>query len=308
MTEPERVRQHSRTREVSAAYWERVVASDFAVPTDRSLIEHTVELVDLLASPDAHLRDALACEVLATWVRRGVYDDLLPGLGDGMGRGLAAGLGDRGTDSVFRRSYSAVVLTAVLERDNTAHLLHPDVVLRWGDRGLHWFLTEQDLRGWAGAGGWAHVVSHGADLLAALARSRHLDRYGVGVVLDSLLSRLERTDGWLLRHGEEVRLAYATMAALQREPLDDAGLRAVFERAAALGSEPLDGARADTRQNVLAWLRELHTQVLLGVRAMPWYGDGDYFAEETPRRERVIQLVREALRAYAPAYYRAARS
>ena len=44
--------------------------------------------------PRPELRDGIAYPVLATWVDRGVYDDLLVGLGDGMVAGLAVGLGE----------------------------------------------------------------------------------------------------------------------------------------------------------------------------------------------------------------------
>ena len=53
----------------------------------------------------------------------GVYDDLLAGLGDGMAAGLGVGLGERDTDSVFRRSFSALVLAECIARDNDRPLL-----------------------------------------------------------------------------------------------------------------------------------------------------------------------------------------
>ncbi len=58
----------------------------------------------MLGSPDPEQRDGIAYPALATWIDRGVYDDLLVGLGDGMAAGLTVGLGEDGTDSVFRRS------------------------------------------------------------------------------------------------------------------------------------------------------------------------------------------------------------
>ena len=85
--------------DMSAAYWKQVHEDDFAVPTDRPLADLTAELTRLLGDADPQLRDGLALPALATWVERGVYDDLLRGLGDGMAAGLRVGLGERDTDT-----------------------------------------------------------------------------------------------------------------------------------------------------------------------------------------------------------------
>ena len=94
------------------------------------------------------MRDDIAYSVLSTWISDGVYDELLAGLGDGLALGLRVGLGEDGTDTVLRRSFSALCLAAVVARDNTVHTLHPTTVLTWADRSVAWFLAERDLRGW----------------------------------------------------------------------------------------------------------------------------------------------------------------
>ena len=65
----------------STSYWQDVMAADYAVPGDRALSDLTEELVRGLASTNPQIRDALAYPTLATWLERGVYDDLLPGPG-----------------------------------------------------------------------------------------------------------------------------------------------------------------------------------------------------------------------------------
>ncbi len=104
---------------MEAAFWDRVVADGHKLPTDLPLADLTAELTTMLGSADPYQRDAIAFPTLATWVSGGVYDDLLEGLGDGMTAGLAVGIGEDGTDTVFRRSFSALVLAVVLERATT---------------------------------------------------------------------------------------------------------------------------------------------------------------------------------------------
>ena len=87
-----------------SAYWDQVQAAGFKVPSDRPLDDLTAELTTMLGSTRPEVRDGTAFPALATWIDRGIYDDLLIGLGDGMVAGLAVGLGESGTDTVFRRS------------------------------------------------------------------------------------------------------------------------------------------------------------------------------------------------------------
>ncbi len=205
---------------MSTAYWNRVQAAGFEVPADRPLDDLTAELTTMLGSTRPEVRDGTAYPALATWIGRGVYDDLLPGLGDGMVAGLSAGLGERGTDSVFRRSFSALILGECLERDNDQHLLPGAKVLDWGDRIAVWFLTERDTRGFVPGKGWAHAIAHGADSIAALGESHHLSAAEHAVLLDVLAERLlEQPADEPLASGEVDRMAQAAIRILRRDTL-----------------------------------------------------------------------------------------
>ena len=178
---------------MTRAYWSQVKAGVLAVPDDRPLADLTTELTTMLGSPDPSMRDDLAYPTLATWVDRGVYDDLITGLGDGMAAGLTVGLGEQGTDSVFRRAFSVLVLAECIDRDNQEGLLPAGKLLEWGDRIASWYLRERDLRGFVAGKGWAHTVAHGADAIGVLGRSPHLGRNELTVLRD-FSTPAERTD------------------------------------------------------------------------------------------------------------------
>ncbi len=74
---------------VSEAYWQTVMQDGMNVPADRSLDECTVELVEMLGHSNPRWREDLAYPLLTTWITRGVYDELLSGLGDGIAPGPA---------------------------------------------------------------------------------------------------------------------------------------------------------------------------------------------------------------------------
>jgi hypothetical protein len=113
-----------------SGFWEQVVADGLKVPQDRSLVEMTEDLTRMLGDPDPEVRDGIAFPTMATWIDEGVYDDLLVGLGDGMCHGLDIGLGEVESDTVFRRSFSALILTECIDRTTRAALGGPNVVLR----------------------------------------------------------------------------------------------------------------------------------------------------------------------------------
>ncbi len=259
---------------MASAYWEQVRASGLAVPPDRPLDELTAELTAMLGSTDPSRRDHTAYAVLAGWISRGVYDDLLSGLGDGMVAGLDEGLGEVGTDTVFRRSFSALVLTECIERDNRTELLGESQVMRWGDHLAGWLLRERDLRGFVLGKGWAHALAHGADAIGALADSRHFGLPELTVLLDVLADRLCDGSAGAPLAGEADRLATAVVRLTHRNlvPID------VFEgwalriaEAARLGPDGDDPYPPTLLPE--AFLRALHLLLALGPRRPPTRAD-----------------------------------
>lgn len=255
---------------MSRGYWQEVQGTGFEVPSDRPLDDLTAELTTMLGSTDAEVRDGTAFPALATWIERGVYDDLLVGLGDGMVAGLSVGLGESGTDSVFRRSFSALILGVCIERDTRRHLVPGGKILEWGDRVATWFLRERDTRGWVDGKGWAHAIAHGADALGALGDSPHLAGAEHSVLLDVVAERLVEQPGDApLVAGEPDRLAAAVMQILRRNTLGTDVLEPWVHRIGA-AANPFGGpadddpyAPAATPQ---AFLRALFLHLSLGPR------------------------------------------
>lgn len=251
-------------------FWQHVLASDMAVPDERPLNELTAELVTMLGSSDPTERDEIAYPVLATWVSEGVYDDLLVSFGDSIANGLKVGLGNDGDDTVFRRSFSALVLAECLDRDNRAQLLPVDVVLRWADRAISWYTRERDLRGWVDDKGWAHTVAHGADLLGVLGASRHLTDVHLRVLLDVLGERVMTPADRVLVDGEDDRLAAAALTIIQRNLVPTEQLESWVDsltEALRPRRRSRSGDRWPTPQarNTSNFLRALHAHLAIGI-------------------------------------------
>ncbi len=261
---------------MSGTYWHDVHTSGLEVPSDRPLADLTAELTRMLGDPDPALRDGTAYPALATWIQRGVYDDLLAGLGDGMAAGLLVGIGEQGTDSIFRRSSSARVLAECVGRDRRRPLLPSDKILEWGDRLTTWLLRERDLRGFVPGHGWAHAVAHGADAVGMLAESSHLSMPELTVLLDVIADRLLAPVDQVFTSGETDRLAAASIKVLRRDAVPLGVLEPWIARIAAAAGVM---ATYDDRDpylvcgNAEAFLRALYLQLALGQHPPPVRSD-----------------------------------
>ncbi len=247
-------------------YWREIIETGLTVPSDRPLGDLTAELTTMLGSPDPEQRDGTAYPALSAWIGRGVYDDLLAGLADGMAEGLYVGLGEQGTDTVFRRSFSALALGECLARNNEHHLVSGPRVFEWGDRIATWYLRERDTRGYVEGKGWAHTMAHGADAIAILSQSPHFAANELTVLLDVLADRLLMDGTDLLLAGEPDRIAAATMQILRRNVVSLKVLEPWIARIAH-GANPFaaTGQRDPyhVANNAQAFLRALHLQLSL---------------------------------------------
>ncbi|HEX9852968.1 MAG TPA: DUF2785 domain-containing protein, partial [Woeseiaceae bacterium] len=131
------------------SWWQAVIADDFTPPEDRPLSSLTQELSDYLASTDPELRDDIAYSLLTQWmyVKRIVPPALRTALIADWTENLKHGIGERGTESIFRRSFSALMLSVVTALDNEAPYLDKAAFDGLLDAGLTYLRDERDTRG-----------------------------------------------------------------------------------------------------------------------------------------------------------------
>src|SRR5688572_21483840 len=160
---------------MDAEFWQNIRDNDYTVPEDCEPADLTPELVGYLGSTNPVLRDSYGYAIMGYWIERGVYDeDELRGLAMQLVSNLAVGLGEQGTDTIFLRAFSALLLSEIVARDNsepffTRHEVHN--LLRWA---LEYYGMERDLRAFIPGKGWAHATAYSSDLLRELARNRYL--------------------------------------------------------------------------------------------------------------------------------------
>jgi len=209
------------------AFWRAIVAARYVPPAGEDVTVLTSELAEMLASADPERRDDIAYSTLANWIyqRKIITGAALGSLTDRLVANLTNGVGERGTDGIFRRSFSALTLAAIAARDNADPVLDVAAWHRVEEAALAYFAAEQDLRGYDADKGWMHSAAHTADLLKFLGRSRHLDTAGQARFLAAIGTKLT-TAPVVFTHGEDERMARALLSIVNRTDFDRAAFAA----------------------------------------------------------------------------------
>ena len=132
----------------------------------------TAELTTMLGSTDPVERDEIAYPILATWISDGRLRRPAGRARRRHGRRAdPSGSARPGTDSVFRRSFSALVLAECIARDNAPVAAARRARSSSGATGsaAGWCASATSAASCPGRG-WAHAVAHGADALGAAGR------------------------------------------------------------------------------------------------------------------------------------------
>jgi len=205
-------------------FWKKIAANRYEVLEGGKAFALAKELRGYLKSSDPELRDDLAYSILATWVlEKNAFsvEELLALEAEWRGN-LKAGIGENGTDSVFGRSFSALCLAAIAERELKSQFLGEERYRKLLEAALEYLRDEKDLRGFDEKKGWIHATAHTADLIAALARHPLFTEADQAKVLEALGKRVE-TARVIFSFGEQDRLANALAAMAGRADFNLAG-------------------------------------------------------------------------------------
>jgi hypothetical protein len=218
--------QHDR------AFWQSVVQNGYAPPAGASADELASELSHFLPSPDPELRDEFAYSILENWIyqKRIVSPPKLRALAVEWTVNLRQGIGQAESDTLFQRSFSALMLSVLVARDNAEPFLTEAEFRELLAGALRYLQDEKDERGYDEHIGWMHSAGHTADLLQSLASSRYFTRADQAAVLPAVLRKLQDAPV-VFTFGEDERYARALLAIVMRDDFDLEGFRAWAARA-----------------------------------------------------------------------------
>ena len=95
-------------------------------------------------------------------------------------------IGEEHTDSVFTRSFSALLVAGILAKDTELLVLEEEGLNRFFKKIGRYLLLEKDLRGFVEGKGWAHSIAHGADLASTTIKHPKFDLQYAPFILHAL--------------------------------------------------------------------------------------------------------------------------
>ena len=202
-------------------FWHAIQKNHYAVPEGESAAALAHELSGYLGSPDPELRDDIAYSILDVWIIERPQlsrQELVPFVEE-WSANLKVGIGESDTDSVLKRSFSALMLASIAQRDLKTQFLGNARYHTLLNDAISYLTSERDLRGYDATKGWIHPTAHTADLLKALAENDLLTREDQHAILAAIATRLA-TAPTVYSYGEQDRLALAVRSIIMRRDFD----------------------------------------------------------------------------------------
>lgn len=129
-------------------------------------------------------------------------------------------IGDEHTDSVFTRSFSALLIAGILAKDTELLVLDDEGLDNFFKKIGRYLLLENDTRGHVEGKGWAHSIAHGADLATTTIKHPKFNLQYAPSILHAL--KLVSWKDVVFTNDEEERLVNIVEALLNRGYSEDA--------------------------------------------------------------------------------------
>lgn len=235
-------------------------AGGFAMADGAARQALAMDLVACLGAPDPALRDGIAYEALAHWMRAGAFEpDGLRALRDR----LLARLDGEDAEG-FRKPFAALVLSEVARTDRIQPWMAAGERAAMVAAAADYVESVRDYRGYDDNAGWRHGIAHGADWLMQLALNPALDRAQLDRVLAAVAAQAVPDAGHAYVFGEPGRLARPVLFVAARGLHGQAEWKAWLEALSARpGPYPASGPRSRwlaQRHDLAAFLAALHLE------------------------------------------------
>jgi hypothetical protein len=203
----------------------KIVSNDFDLPDGVTECSAVQLVIGALGSTDPVFRDELGYTILQNWLHEKnilsgeeLTELLLQAISHDM---LFYKIGEKESDDVFLRSFSALLIALILIRDNREGFLTEEVFRLVMISLVTYCAQEIDVRGYVEGKGWAHAAAHVSDAIDECVRSRFTDKDDCKVLWSGLLSIIYNCDV-VFQAEEEERIATPLIAMVEtgKVPLD----------------------------------------------------------------------------------------
>lgn len=203
---------------------QELAKNQFRLSENDDLSKLIPEMLFHIGSTDNYLRDDLIYSAFATWIldhntisHEQLQELLQKILGD---QHIFYNIGEQDTDSVFRRSFSVLLLPLVLIAHRSQPFLSKAKVIQVKEKLLQYLKEEKDHRGFVNGKGWAHAIAHVADSLDDLTQCVEITENDLREILVAIRAIIN-THEVVYIHGEDERLVTVTIAVIRRSLLPE---------------------------------------------------------------------------------------
>jgi hypothetical protein len=201
--------QYTTGQATDKQFLRSIAENNYELPHDIDTYDFAKALLANLSSPDGELRDELSYMILAS----GIIDkdaltteqmnELLTTALDT--QHLFYAIGEVNTDSVFMRSFSNLIVAAILYTNARNPVIAEQVVRHTKTALLAYTEQEKDWRGYVEGKGWAQAMAHLADALDEVAQNQYMTSEDRQDILQTLRRLAQLAEP--LYHEEDMRLA-----------------------------------------------------------------------------------------------------
>lgn len=202
---------------------EALKANQWSIPDDAARNAFARSLVLCLGHADPALRDGVAYEALAHYMRNGQLS--APTL-DWLNTSLQAFLVAPDPQG-YQRPFAALVLAEVARTDRVAPWMSAAQRAQLVDASVAYLEGIRDYRGFVAGEGYRHAVAHAADLMLQLVLNANIDRPQLERIRAAIASQIAPGEHFYV-NGESERLARPILYMAQRNVFTEAEWTAWF--------------------------------------------------------------------------------
>jgi len=145
----------------------RIKANNYNLTEGENASDYLDLMLKYNGDIDSELRDNLILNTLIYWIEDKGYfsnEELIDLLNTILGEDYSFyHIGNKNDDSVFKRSFSILLVNPILCAHLDKNFLNKDIILNTKDSLIRYFNEEKDLRGYVKEKGWAHALAHASD-------------------------------------------------------------------------------------------------------------------------------------------------
>lgn len=219
----------------------------FALQDDMTRQTLALALVDCLSDPNPKIRDSVAYEALATWMRDKELNvetirTLKQTLQDIVRTGKVNGEED---SDGFARPFAALILSEIARVDRVSPFMSNYDRSTFVAAAADYMQSIEDYRGFDDKSGWRHNVAHGADWLMQLSLNEQITQDDFLRIRTAVESQIRADKEHAYIHGEAARLARPILFLARRGAFSQGEWTNWVEKISA--SAPLDSWSASFR-------------------------------------------------------------